>query len=87
MFFGFRECETRRNPKASWGQICPPRHLVKRKERQDTDMAGSSIGTIFKVTTWGESHGTGLGVVIDGCPAGLALCGDDIQRFLNRRKP
>ena len=50
-------------------------------------MAGSSIGTIFKVTTWGESHGTGLGVVIDGCPAGLALCGDDIQRFLNRRKP
>jgi chorismate synthase len=34
-------------------------------------MAGSSFGTIFKITTWGESHGKGLGVVVDGCPAGL----------------
>ncbi len=36
-------------------------------------MAGSTLGTIFRVTTWGESHGKGLGVVIDGCPAGLLL--------------
>ena len=50
-------------------------------------MAGSSIGTIFKINTWGESHGAGLGVVIDGCPAGLSLCENDIQIFLNRRKP
>ncbi len=50
-------------------------------------MAGSTFGTIFKITTWGESHGTGIGVVIDGCPAGLALCEDDIQAYLNRRKP
>lgn len=50
-------------------------------------MAGSSFGTIFKVTTWGESHGKGIGVVVDGCPAGLPLCEDDIQVFLNRRKP
>lgn len=50
-------------------------------------MAGSSFGTIFKITTWGESHGRGVGVVIDGCPAGLALCEEDIQKFLNRRKP
>ena len=50
-------------------------------------MAGSTFGTIFKITTWGESHGKGLGVVIDGCPAGLALCENDIQMFLNRRKP
>ena len=50
-------------------------------------MAGSSFGTIFRVTTWGESHGRGLGVVIDGCPAGLPLCGEDIRKFLDRRKP
>ena len=50
-------------------------------------MAGSSFGTIFRITTWGESHGKGLGVVIDGCPAGLPLCEDDIQPFLDRRKP
>lgn len=50
-------------------------------------MFGSSFGTIFKITTWGESHGRGLGVVIDGCPAGLALCEEDIQLYLNRRKP
>lgn len=50
-------------------------------------MAGSNFGTIFKITTWGESHGKGVGVVIDGCPAGLPLCEEDIQVFLNRRKP
>ncbi len=50
-------------------------------------MAGSTLGTIFKITTWGESHGKALGVVIDGCPAGLPLCEDDIQIYLNRRKP
>ena len=37
-------------------------------------MAGSVFGNIFKISTWGESHGEGLGVVIDGCPAGLPLC-------------
>lgn len=50
-------------------------------------MSGSTYGNIFKITTWGESHGAALGVVVDGCPAGLALCEADIQRFLNRRKP
>ncbi len=50
-------------------------------------MSGSSYGTIFKVTTWGESHGKGLGVVVDGVPAGMDLCEEDIQIFLNRRKP
>lgn len=50
-------------------------------------MAGSTFGTIFKITTWGESHGKGLGVVVDGCPAGLPLTEEDIQIFLNRRKP
>ena len=50
-------------------------------------MSGSTFGTQFKITTWGESHGKGLGVVIDGCPSGLSLCEEDIQTFLNRRKP
>lgn len=50
-------------------------------------MAGSSFGTIFRITTWGESHGKALGVVVDGVPAGLTLCEEDIQKFLDRRKP
>lgn len=50
-------------------------------------MAGSTFGNYFRITTWGESHGAGLGVVIDGCPAGLALEASDIQYYLNRRKP
>ena len=50
-------------------------------------MAGSTYGKLFSVTTWGESHGKGIGVVVDGCPAGLELSEDDIQRYLDRRKP
>lgn len=50
-------------------------------------MSGSSYGTIFKITTWGESHGKALGVVVDGCPAGLPLSEADIQPYLDRRKP
>ncbi len=49
--------------------------------------AGSGFGNLFRVTTWGESHGKGVGVVVDGCPAGLSLCEEDIQIYLNRRKP
>lgn len=50
-------------------------------------MAGSTFGKNFTVTTWGESHGRAVGAVIDGCPAGLPLCEEDIQVFLDRRKP
>ena len=50
-------------------------------------MAGSSFGTIFRITTWGESHGPSIGVVVDGCPAGLSLSEEDIQMQLNRRRP
>lgn len=50
-------------------------------------MNKSSFGTHFTVSTWGESHGKALGAVVDGCPAGLSLCEEDIQKFLNRRKP
>ena len=50
-------------------------------------MAGSTFGTFFTITTWGESHGPALGVVVDGCPAGIPLTSDYIQTFLDRRKP
>lgn len=50
-------------------------------------MAGSVLGEVFRISTWGESHGKGLGVVIDGCPAGLSLCEEDIQIYLDRRRP
>ena len=50
-------------------------------------MAGSTFGTLFTITTWGESHGPALGVVVDGCPAGIPLTSDYIQTFLDRRKP
>ncbi len=58
-----------------------------RNERYGIIMAGSTFGTIFKVTTWGESHGKGVGVIVDGCPAGLELDEQKIQQYLNRRKP
>ncbi|MBR5406441.1 MAG: chorismate synthase [Lachnospiraceae bacterium] len=50
-------------------------------------MAGSTFGTEFKITTWGESHGKALGVIVDGCPSGLELNESDIQAFLDRRRP
>lgn len=50
-------------------------------------MSGSSIGSIFKVTVFGESHGEMIGMVIDGCPAGLKIDLENIQEELDRRKP
>lgn len=50
-------------------------------------MAGSSFGTVFRVTTFGESHGGALGAVVDGCPAGLALSEEDIRPYMERRRP
>jgi chorismate synthase len=50
-------------------------------------MAGNNFGEVFKISTFGESHGRAIGVVIDGCPAGLMLSSEDIQLELDRRKP
>ncbi len=47
----------------------------------------STFGTLFRVATWGESHGGGIGVVVDGCPPRLPLVTEDIQRDLDRRRP
>ena len=50
-------------------------------------MAGSSIGQIFRVSTWGESHGEAIGCVIDGVPSNISLNEEYIQKFLDKRKP
>ena len=50
-------------------------------------MAGSTLGHLFRITTFGESHGPAIGAVIDGCPPGLSLSVEDIQGDLDRRKP
>ncbi len=50
-------------------------------------MAGNTLGRVFTVTSFGESHGPAIGCVVDGCPPGLALTAEDIQQDLDRRKP
>ena len=50
-------------------------------------MTGSTFGTLFRLTSFGESHGPGIGGVVDGCPAGLELCEADIQKELDQRRP
>ena len=50
-------------------------------------MSGNTFGKLFRVTTYGESHGNALGCIIDGCPPQLELFPEDIQSELNRRKP
>ena len=50
-------------------------------------MAGNSFGELFRITTFGESHGKAIGCIIDGCPALIDICEEDIQKELDRRKP
>jgi chorismate synthase len=50
-------------------------------------MAGNTIGKMFSMTSFGESHGLALGCIVDGCPPGMALCEEDLQIDLDRRKP
>ena len=50
-------------------------------------MSHNTFGHLFRVTTWGESHGPGIGCVVDGCPPGIPLCADDLQVFLDKRRP
>ena len=53
----------------------------------DNDMSHNTFGQLFRLTTWGESHGPAIGCVVDGCPPGLALSEADIQPFLDKRRP
>lgn len=50
-------------------------------------MSGNTFGKLYRVTTFGESHGAALGAIIDGCPSNVSLCEEDIQLYLNRRRP
>lgn len=50
-------------------------------------MPGNSFGRVFRITTWGESHGPAIGVILDGCPAGLEISEENIQHELDRRRP
>src|SRR5512143_2440069 len=50
-------------------------------------MSHNTFGHLFRVTTWGESHGPALGCVVDGCPPGIALAEADVQRWLEKRRP
>ena len=50
-------------------------------------MAGNTFGKLYRVTTFGESHGKAVGAIIDGCPSNIELCESDIQVYLNRRRP
>lgn len=62
-------------------------NMLKKLERYGYHMAGSTLGRHFSISTWGESHGKAIGVVIDGVPAGLSLDEDDLALYLNRRRP
>ena len=50
-------------------------------------MGSNSFGTLFRITTWGESHGKAIGVVIDGCPAGVEICEEELRECLAKRAP
>src|SRR5258708_2391582 len=50
-------------------------------------MPGNSFGQIFRITSFGESHGMGVGVVVDGCPPGIEITEEEVQKELDRRKP
>jgi chorismate synthase len=56
-------------------------------EQQSEDVSHNSFGHLFRVTTWGESHGTAIGCVVDGCPPRIPLTEADIQPWLDRRRP
>jgi Chorismate synthase len=56
------------------------------RSKGGSPVAGNSFGELFRITTWGESHGPAIGVVVDGCPAGLDLSAEDIQHDLDRRR-
>ena len=60
---------------------------TQQQDKQDEPVSGNSFGTLFRLTTFGESHGAGLGGIIDGCPAGISLDESRIQAALDRRRP
>ena len=57
------------------------------RQAHDPNMAGNSFGQLFRITTFGESHGGAVGVVVDGCPPGIEITEEEVQKELDRRKP
>src|SRR5512135_390380 len=75
-------------PSAQSGRVAPACYTRPHALRlHNRIMSGNTLGTLFTVTTFGESHGPAIGCVIDGCPPGLALSEADIQPDLDRRRP
>ncbi len=62
-------------------------HSISPPHRAPTSMSGNTFGTLYCVTSFGESHGPAIGCVVDGCPPGMELAAADIQRELDRRRP
>src|SRR5512135_2080160 len=75
-------------PSAQSGRVAPACYTRPHALRlHNRIMSGNTLGTLFTVTTFGESHGPAIGCVIDGCPPGMALSESDIQPELDRRRP
>src|SRR5262245_36996109 len=69
-------------------QLRPGRAIKRRcSQRSQTTMSFNTFGHLFRVTTFGESHGVAIGCVVDGCPPGIALTAEEIQHDLDRRRP
>ncbi len=64
-----------------------PGNGVSLPQTGSSDMSHNTFGHLFRVTTWGESHGPALGAVVDGCPPGIRFTQEDLQVFLDKRKP
>ena len=64
-----------------------PMRLSQRARTDANPMSHNTFGHLFRVTTWGESHGPAIGCVVDGCPPGIPLDSEDIQRYLDKRRP
>jgi len=74
----------------SWHQPLPPTPSLTgrgRTKEQSEQMSHNTFGHLFRVTTWGESHGPAIGCIVDGCPPRLTLSETDIQPWLDRRRP
>ncbi len=72
---------------ANTHELDPLLHEDHHQGSGGTQMSGSTYGSLFRVTTFGESHGAAVGCILDGCPAGLSLSEEDIQPALDRRRP
>ncbi|XP_057550103.1 chorismate synthase 1, chloroplastic [Amaranthus tricolor] len=90
-FLGSNSSSTLGSTHSSFSNLLTPptqtQVSFRRTRRFEVQAAGSTYGNYFRVTTYGESHGGGVGCVVDGCPPRLPLCEEDLQKDLDRRRP